>query len=180
MVQDLGGDRFKRSRLDPTGEMADEVRRLRSELDVVKKMGRAPSGIGAEVYNSAIQSINDSAWTDVSFDVEVKDTGGFFGGISTTRFTVPTDGFYLLMGQVSFDVNATGIRLLRLYLNGASQIARHSHGPASGVSHNLMVAKMTVLSAADYVTLSVYQNSGGALNLLAGVDDNYYSIWRLA
>ena len=179
MVQDLGGDRFKRSRLDPTGALADEVRRLRSELDVVKKMGRAPKGIGAHVYRSTTQSITSALWTEIAFNTQVFDIGDFWVSGSPGRFTVPTDGVYLAIAHAAFASNITGYRLIRMKVNGV-QIARHNHGAADGGVQYLLVSKIRQLSAAQYITAEVYQTSGGALNINAGDNETFFSIWRLA
>lgn len=180
MVDELGGDRFTRSRLDPGGALADEVRRLRSELDVVKKMGRAARGIGALVYRSTTQSIATATDVRISFNTEVFDTGSFWLIGSPTRLTVPTDGTYLVLGQATFVANTTGIRLVSIWLNG-SRVSRSSQeGGGTSIRKSLFTSKILQLSASDYLELNVHQTSGGNLNINAGDDLNYFEIWRLA
>ena len=180
MVKELGGDRFARSRLDPGGALADEVCRLRSELDVVKKMGRDARGIGAYVYRNTTQSISSGSWNAISFDTEVFDHAAFWTSGSPTRLTIPTTGIYLVTAQVSFDVHATGVRLGRVLRDGTTQIVRHDTNTLSAYGVRLPMSKIFTCSVSQYLEVQAYQTSGGALNTYAGHGWTFFSIWRLA
>jgi hypothetical protein len=132
--------------------------------------GRVGQGIGCRVYNSATQSIPDSAATALTFDTEVFDTDGFHStSVNTSRMTIPAGlgGKYFLLGTYEPTANGTGRRDLMLRVNGATEIARlRGIGNASYAGFS-QVSTIYDLAAGDYVEVTVLQDSGGALNSTA-------------
>ncbi len=123
----------------------------------------------AVAFNSAVQSVADSTLTVLTLDSEDVDVGGMHStSANTSRLTVPAGaaGFYYVFGQSSFAANATGVRGLELFKNGATALAFSQQistgaGPIAAFS----VLWAGALIATDYVELRAYQNSGGALNI---------------
>lgn len=123
----------------------------------------------AVAYNSAVQSINDSTLTVLTFNSEDVDVGAMHStSANTSRLTVPTagGGFYLIVGAAGFANNATGTRALEIFKNGTTalqygQVA--NAGAGSLVVINVVWAG--VLAATDYVELRAQQSSGGALDI---------------
>lgn len=136
---------------------------------------------GARVYNSANISVANAAWTALTFDTERWDlfddaASTFHSTVSNTgRITVPTnlDGYYLIGGHVEFASNTTGQRGIRItHSSGPTVIAAQVVDAVGAVAQGLSVTTLWSMAATNYVTLEVYQSSGGALNAL---NTNAYS-----
>lgn len=124
-----------------------------------------PAFVGARAYSSTTQSINDSTETVVTLGSEQFDSDTFHDTSSNTgRMTIPSgqDGKYIVIAQVRFAANATGIRFLHIKLNNSTYEAS-AHG--DGGTIDLNVTALLNLVATDYVAAYVYQTSGGALNI---------------
>lgn len=126
----------------------------------------------ARVYKSTAFSHNSTGnWLSITFDSERVDVGGCHSTVSnTSRLTVPSGegGWYDIGGCFEFAANATGHRLARILLNGATVIAQVGPFDAtSAFSTALNPSTKYQLAAADYVELQGYQNSGGSLNISA-------------
>jgi hypothetical protein len=120
----------------------------------------------ARVYNSANISISHSATTALTFDSERYDTDDLHSTSSNTgRLTAPVDGKYLITGHIRWDSSGYGERQLVIKANG-TYIAR-TNADSTSNAEQMSVATVYELSAGDYVTLGVFQSSGGALNVLA-------------
>jgi hypothetical protein len=130
----------------------------------------------ARVYNSANISIANNTATSLTFDSERYDVGGCHSTVTNTgRLTVPAGegGVYTIFCTARFAANSAGVREIAILVNGASFIARVRVAPASA-SDPTWFAYSTdyALAAGDYVTLSAFQTSGGALNVEASVSDS--------
>lgn len=126
-------------------------------------------GLGARVVRSTDQSVNDSTWTDLEFDVESFDTDTMVDlGTFPKRLTATTAGIYLLVGSVNFAGDVDGVRKVGFFLNNSVYI--HTvNAPNQGASVQATVQIMAVvqLAAADYVTMRVYHEAGAALDIKA-------------
>jgi len=112
------------------------------------------------------QSIANNTATNISFTTESWDTANFHSTNSTDA-VAPVDGVYLITGSVVFQSNATGYRELTLTAN-SSAIADDQRNPVSGgASDFLSLATAFRLQAGDVVRMSVLQNSGGSLTVIA-------------
>lgn len=124
----------------------------------------------ARVYNSANLSITTATLTALTFNSERYDTGACHSTVSNTgRLTVPAGGggVYDIKANIRFAANATGTRKALLRLNGATYIAGNEGPGNASIDNDVTVATDYLLAAADYVEVIVWQNSGGALNVLA-------------
>lgn len=63
------------------------------------------------------------------------------------------------------DIGAGARRLVDLFLNGATVIARASVPPLSGIATVVTVSADYSLAVNDYVEVRALQDSGGALNV---------------
>lgn len=129
--------------------------------------------VGVRVYRNANQLIPDSAWTMVSFNAQrwdVPDNDQWVLAPNPTRLTCQWDGIYVITGNVSWEANVTGIRMVRIVVNDAVDVARTQ---AQNLMLNAMQQIVTTtykLVAGDFVELAVYQSSGGNLNVLTAAD----------
>jgi len=124
----------------------------------------APS---AKVYRSTNQTINNTIWTSIEFDVEDYDTDNIWISGSSTRLTCKTAGKYIITGHISWDSNATGYRGIAIVLNDSIFIAAHRNLPATGVYTPQTVAIIYDLDVDDYVELRAHQSCGTTLDIAA-------------
>lgn len=126
--------------------------------------------VGCAVYGSAAQSIPNNAATVLTFDLERVDPFGMHSpSTNPSRVTVPEPGWYSVAGHVTFAFHATGYRRAQLSLNGVSALAYQQVPAVTDAGHNtrLSVNDVVYMNAGDYIELSVFQLSGGALDVTA-------------
>jgi hypothetical protein len=126
--------------------------------------------VGASISMSANQSISNSTDTKLSWNTEAWDTNAIHDAGSPTRMTVPSGygGKWRVSGQIITGSGSGGVEI-SIYVNGTRYVAGTPNfaSPQLGSSRGAMVTMNLELnlSAADYVELEVWQNSGGALNI---------------
>lgn len=141
----------------------------RLDADRTALMYLATNKAHARIYNSANISINNNTRTALTFNSERIDVSAMHSTVSnTSRVTVPTGegGMYFHSGHIEWAANATGQRNCEIRLNGTTLIAI-DNVPSAGaaVNNEQSVATIYQEAAADYVELTVFQTSGGALNV---------------
>ena len=130
---------------------------------------------------SAVQSLAHNAFTALAFSsADIWDTDSFHSTTSNnTRITVPAGlgGKYHIIGSVNFAAGADSTRLVKIQLNGASDIAIYqgTNGVAAG-AFAVSVPNMYALAAGDYIELVCYQFSGVALNITGTLSANWVSL----
>jgi hypothetical protein len=128
------------------------------------------------------QSIPDATITAINFNTEDFDVGDLHDlTTNTNRITIPTGGTgrYTIKAQVRFDNNSTGRRVVYLYKN-ASEVARANLFTAHATEDTyLQIAYDDQASAGDYYDVRVFQNSGGALDVVAGATSTFFSVMRI-
>lgn len=121
----------------------------------------------AKVTHSADQSIPSSNLTTLNFDTSIYNYGGMYDSGATDRLTVSEAGIYSIKANIGFDANTTGIRAVFIQKNGDSNNRIGSlklNAPNSGSSF-LPLSIDAELAATDYISLVVFQDSGGSLNV---------------
>ena len=131
---------------------------------------------GATVRTLADQSIPSNTTTVINWDAENIDTDTIHDNVTNnTRLTVPSGVTKIqLFGNILFAPNITGDRALQMEKNGAGpftgggtfKLLANGNGPFRGSAASAPV----VVVGGDYFELLVFQNSGAALNLAAGLD----------
>lgn len=127
----------------------------------------ALGNISASAYHNTTQSITTATWTQLSFNSEDFDNGGFHDTVTNNgRLTVPASqgGRYVIVGSAVIAAHATGARGLRILKNGTADT--YLFMPSTGATFATIptIVAIVSLAAADYVTLEVYQDSGTSLN----------------
>lgn len=133
------------------------------------------------IYNSANLSIATATFTTLTFDSERYDTDTMHSTSSNTgRITFGTAGIYSIGCLVYWALNTTGIRTLRCMLNGSTALGYVEWTAGAGTGGGMNLAMDYAFAANDYIEFSVYQTSGGNLNVSAG--GNYspeaWATWR--
>lgn len=123
--------------------------------------------------SSALQSIPTGTITALTLNTETVDTaGGHSTSTLNTRYTVQSGfaGCYLVVVRVGYAANATGRRTAGVSVNGTGlQIAQTSVvGTAAGVTIVNSTYLTDSLNVGDYIEGHALQDSGAALNTLAG------------
>lgn len=125
---------------------------------------------GCDVYHDTTQSVADNdATVALVFNTETRDTDAFHSTAANTgRITIPAGmgGWYLLGAHVPWTASSTGDRKIWFRTNGSTASTPVTWDLALGGFQHEIVQPI-YLAAGDYVEVMAYQNSGGALNVLA-------------
>lgn len=111
----------------------------------------------------------------VTFDTAISDAWGAWSSSDPTKLTAKITGRYQAVGQVTFAADATGSRALTLFRNGTTTVGRQwvaSLGGGNTTTLNVCSVPFD-MTAGDYITMIVFQNSGGNLNI---VNDSTFGI----
>lgn len=143
---------------------------LRDNVDYLKAISDGLSFSGAQVNRVAATSIPDATSTAITWTTEVFDYGGWYSSGST--LVVPAgaipSGFttiaVMVVARTLFASNSTGRRRIYVMKNG-SAVASPSVSAVNGDETEINVTAFTTCVAADTISLEVYQNSGGSLNV---------------
>jgi hypothetical protein len=124
--------------------------------------------VGASVKRSSTQqTMSNNAYTILSWDNEDYDTDAYWTlSPNPTRVTIPTgkSGKHLLTFTVAVDPSGTGIRIMKLQKNGADvYYGTWADNAGSGAQSVINSSVVLNLTAADYIELFYFQNSGGGL-----------------
>ena len=84
---------------------------------------------------------------------------------SGTDLTVPVDGIYLIQSRLRYESNTSGYRQVRHNVNGSFRNVVSVGPSAAGDTPFMPMSTIEPLNSGDTVTLSAYQNSGGALEV---------------
>jgi len=139
--------------------------------------------VGANVYSGVTQAIaTGGGFQAIAFDTVVEDRGGFYSAAANTRLTIPAGraGRYIAYAAHALDANATGNRQAEIRLNGTTQLGAQAvmNMDTSAAPQPLILVPPRNYAAGDYLTTSLYQTSGVALNRLAGVAFAF-ALWRV-
>jgi hypothetical protein len=135
-------------------------------------IGGANSNLLARVTATATQSLTNNTATKLTFNTasstpttDSYDPQTWFDN-ANDRIVIGQDGFYTISANVGFATNATGRRLVQIYVNGSDrggvQVAA-----LSGATTILSASTNVYLAVNDYVEVFALQQSGGALNTVS-------------
>lgn len=144
-------------RAGASGNLFATVARLKVELD-------RRSAI-TKVERQVNQTVSNSTWTLVNWDTEAVDMGGWWTPASPTRMTVAEAGNYELLVLSAWAASNTGGRFCRILKNG-SVSATQAQMTMSGMVDSkgrFDTFGIGVLAAGDFLSVEVFQNSGGSL-----------------
>jgi hypothetical protein len=146
---------------DDWGIVTRNFRNLRKDMN--------PPVPQARVYNSVDVVIGNNAVTAVTFNSERWDEGALHSTSSTTsRLTAPITGLYQIHAHIRLAANSTGVREAHLRVNGTTFIDYRNEPTPSATQPTIFgLGTQYRLLAGDYVEVTVYQNSGGNLNVTA-------------
>lgn len=118
-------------------------------------------------YQQTAQTVITSTFTAATLDTEIFDTdGGHSTTTNTSRYTVQVAGKYRFEAAGVFTGNATGIRAVKLVVNGAASGVITSErvvAAINGFDTPVTTSATIQLAVGDYVEAQIYQSSGGNL-----------------
>lgn len=125
---------------------------------------------GASVYNTAQQATSNQTSTYLSFDSELYDTTGFHDTVTNNdRFTIPAGVTKVRFCFVaSFETNSTGVRVMYIK-NSSNTTIYQAICAAFGTTVNTLTTGVVDVNAGDWFRATVYQTSGGALDVNAAI-----------
>lgn len=120
----------------------------------------------AILKRNANQSIADSTVTAVQWNAEDADSdNGHSTSVSNSRYTAPRTGLYLVTCSIPWVANASGLRELNFQVNGTTSYAGHRFVAGAAVGVVSSSSHMISMTSGDYVEATVWQNTGGSLNI---------------
>ena len=126
----------------------------------------------AIVRINAVQSIPNNTFTKISFTNATNISAPEYWNIANpTRLVAPRGGYYEVKCAITFAINSTGVRQVRLLRNGTPITAPQTLttlGATTGSETVLNIVFPEVnLGIGGYVEVEVNQTSGGDLNVAA-------------
>lgn len=150
-----------------------KVEKRVGRLDRTEDVDRA----SARAYrNAALSHTSSGQWQKITLDAENWDVFGEFTG---GTFTAKVAGKYQVNGHVRFSANATGTRIVGIFVNGTLRAEGGGEAGTAQIS-SLSVSDILALAVGDTVELWAYQNSGGNLAYAVSSIWTYMSIQLLA
>lgn len=108
--------------------------------------------------------------------VEASDPDGWHNpAVNPTRITPTVAGRYLIMAEVEWASNGTGLRILQIGRNNVftNRVRAIVLAADDAVGSLQLATEVALNGTTDYVTVTVFQNAGGALNVTARVVARY-------
>lgn len=144
---------------------------------VLGRTGGYPTFSGTRVSLASDASIAHSSNVTVDWTSEVFDTDTYHdNSTNPSRLTVPATGYYVSTGGLVWDTNTSGHRFAFIQINGSGNFA-YSSADAIVRSRQTISTGPLLLTAGDYLTIVVNQNSGFTRSLIT---DSFWSVWRIA
>jgi hypothetical protein len=149
-----------------TGQVLSKTTNTDMDFTWTTPSATTPSFVGASVYGTTDQTINNATNTALTWSDELFDTNGFHStSVDTSRMTIPTGkaGKYLIAGTTTWGPDRTGRCQQIIYKNG-SIFAYVIAGPMSqspGQNYTLIMD----LAVGDYVEVFARQDTGSAADV---------------
>jgi len=133
---------------------------------------RAFKTTGSHTNNGDYQTV--ASWNAAPFD-----THGAFN-VTTGEYTLPISGTFEVSCNIAFAANATGLRGLRIQLDGSSVAGGNITAPGTAsFEPGLVTSSLVRGTAGQKITVIAYQSSGGNLAYASATNFNQLSIHRV-
>ena len=141
-------------------------------IGTLNKDGSAVANTPAFIaYNSANQSIANTTYTTYQYNTEILDTDNGFN-TSTYTYTVPSSGRYNIGAAAKkLSSGSTDRLIIRLEKNGSNIFYGESYSKDNA---SVMFNTVLNLSASDALKISIYQNTGGSVDMEGGSGTNVF------
>lgn len=132
---------------------------------VISSTGGGTSNTGASINNTSQSSIANGTNTQLTFSNIVRDDGGFTG-VTANALVVPTGkaGWYVISAGCQWPSSGGGLKGINILVNGSLVFERSQNSNTTG-SDTTKNSQVWYLAAADTITVTVFQSSGGPLTM---------------
>ena len=146
-------------------------------IGTLNKDGSAVANTPAFIaYNSANQSIANTTYTTYQYNTEILDTDNGFN-TSTYTYTVPSAGRYNIGAAAKkLSSGSTDRLIIRLEKNGSNIFYGESYSKDNA---SVMFNTVLNLSASDALKISIYQNTGGSVDMEGGSGTNVFYGYKI-
>src|ERR1700748_2898410 len=131
----------------------------------------------ATAYRSTAQKIPNAVQTRVKLNKIIKDSGGNLN-VSEGWYTVPSEGYYQVSGQVQFEA-AKGFCVAIISVNGTKTLNGSALIPATAVGNASSGTGVIFCKAGDKIELIAYHESGVEEELKIDESTNRLSVTRV-
>lgn len=166
------------SLLDHTPATLAELNALVSDATLVD--GAAVADVSCSAYRSSNYLVTKNTETAIPLNAEDYDTDTMHdNSTNPSRITIPTGkgGKYLIIGLITWDSEASGIRRITITKNGApgvgTTIELYQCNPVGSNETPVRASKVVELVAGDYIEMYGYTSSGGDINAMAGTEKTF-------
>ncbi len=121
-------------------------------------------------HNSGAVVITSSAIAAMAWDTEDYDTHAMHAPGDNTKITIPAgeSGLYIISSKLTFEINSTGRRSISIKVNNSAAEQEITYTlDAQAVATVLNVCAPRMMTAADFIQVFPFQDSGGDLDILA-------------
>lgn len=139
------------------------------------------------VYRTANETVTDSTYGLLNWNAEAYDSNSMHDNATVnSRLRCNSDGLYLVIFKINFEIDNTGQRRVMLRENAAgSSSGGTTRGVWSGegiATYETTVAgtRLLRLVDTDYVELFAYQNTGSSLDIESGSSTSFFQLMQLA
>jgi len=116
--------------------------------------------------SSAVVAVANTTLTNATFTTELLDNDNMVNlGVDNTAITATTAGLYYVQATAKWVANATGSREVNITLNTVNVGGIRSLAAAAPSESQIDVSTLVYATAGQIFRLSVFQSSGGALNM---------------
>lgn len=134
---------------------------------VIQELQEAVNPKCCRVTRSTNQSIQGNTRTPIIFDTVEFDSAGIFDNVSKTKFIIPSDGIYQLVGFCVF-LPHSGAKTLSMVLNGSIPLSGIDTVVKSIDVHALNCSAINKFKKGDYIELDGYWAGTGTLDISGG------------
>lgn len=123
------------------------------------------------------------AFTKISYQTELFDTGSNFDSTTNYRFTAPVAGFYQFLGQVELNVANGVVVQAQLLKNGVTLLhLTHQSFQNTGAANTTGVSinQLVQLTASDYVEVYARTSQTSSSNTTASQSSNFFNGYLLS
>lgn len=122
------------------------------------------------------QTITNSTFTKIAFNVEEFDTNSNYDNTTNYRFQPTVAGYYQINANVSTGGGTVGYVQCYIYKNGFAYSGGSSVPNNNNVGGKVSASAVIYLNgSSDYVEFYVWQNQGSSTNLQVAQGDNTFS-----
>lgn len=122
----------------------------------------------ASANRTSTQSLTNATATTIDLDLDVFDGAAMHSTVTNnSTIFVPRPGSYRIDAAVRFDENATGQRVLQIFVGGVAQshLVAVQPGVASGDTTCVINGLVYIGDVTGGISMKAQQNSGGSLNV---------------